>query len=369
MRFINSHKSVERSPPEIPNKQKMKSSTALWYAAMMAVLLIYVSELAITEATVKPQFVTCQSRRSRCFLKHVKCPAECPTVKPNNPHAKACYLDCYSPKCEAVCKNRKPNCNGMGAACYDPRFIGGDGVVFYFHGKRDEHFALISDSDLQINARFIGLRPAGRTRDYTWIQALGLAFGSHKFSLEATRTEKWDDDTDHLRFSYDSEAMQLPEGDHSDWISPEGTVRLERTGDKNSVSLTVEDVVEISVNVVPITEKENRIHIYQIPANESLAHLEVQFRFLALSPKVEGVLGQTYRPDFENPAKPGVEMAVIGGDNRYKTSTLLSTDCASCIFHANTETEGGWPGTLPSFDGTLKCASGLGSGYGMVCRK
>lgn len=29
----------------------------------------------------------------------------------------------------------KPNCNAPGSGCYDPRFIGGDGRVFYFHGK------------------------------------------------------------------------------------------------------------------------------------------------------------------------------------------------------------------------------------------
>ncbi|KAJ6978298.1 hypothetical protein NC653_030010 [Populus alba x Populus x berolinensis] len=37
---------------------------------------------------------------------------------------------------------RRPNCNGIGAACYDPRFVGGDGVMFYFHGKTNEHFSL-----------------------------------------------------------------------------------------------------------------------------------------------------------------------------------------------------------------------------------
>lgn len=257
----------------------------------------------------------------------------------------------------------------MGAACYDPRFIGGDSIVFYFHGKRDEHFALISDYDLQINAHFIGLRPAGRTRDYTWIQALGLMFGSHNFALETTGAETWDDNTNHLRFSYDGEALELPEGHYSEWTSPEGTVRLDRTANRNSVSVTVEGVVETSVNAVPITKQENRIHNYQIPANDSFAHLEAQFRFLALSSKVEGVLGRTYRPDFENPAKPGVEMAVVGGEDRYKTSSLLSSDCASCIFHADSVTEEGSLAILPSLDGTMNCASGLDRGYGMACRK
>ncbi|KAL6350421.1 hypothetical protein AAG906_004372 [Vitis piasezkii] len=43
----------------------------------------------------------------------------------------------------------KPACNGVGAACFDPRFIGGDGIVFYFHGKSNQHFSLVSDVNLQ----------------------------------------------------------------------------------------------------------------------------------------------------------------------------------------------------------------------------
>lgn len=113
--------------------------------------------------------------------------------------------------------DRKANCNSPGAACLDPRFIGGDGIVFYFHGKRNEHFSLVSDLNLQINARFIGLRPAGRTRDYTWIQALGILVDSHTFSLEATRAAAWDDEIDHLKFSYDGKELDIPEGHLSAW--------------------------------------------------------------------------------------------------------------------------------------------------------
>ncbi|GJV24872.1 late embryogenesis abundant protein-related protein [Tanacetum coccineum] len=283
---------------------------------------------------VKPvqELLTCKSRKSRCFMKRIKCPAECPKVKPKNPKDKACFLDCYSPKCEAVCKSRKPNCNGPGAACYDPRFIGGDGIVFYFHGKSNEHFSLLSDSDFQINARFIGLRPQGRTRDYTWIQALGLKFGQHNFTLEATKTEKWDDNVDHLKLSYDGAELLIPEGHSSEWNSNEGEIQVERTSTTNSLTVSIPDLAEISVNVIPVSEEDSKIHNYQIPQNDSFAHLEVQFRFFGLSSNVEGILGRTYRPDFENPAKPGVAMPVIGGDDKYKTSALLATDCALCLF-------------------------------------
>lgn len=107
---------------------------------------------------------------------------------------------------------------------------------------------------------------------------------------------------------------------------------MERTASKNSINIILAEIAEISINVVPITEKDNRVHNYQIPSDDCFAHLEVQFRFFGLTTEVEGVLSRTYRPDFENPAKRGVAMPVVVGEDRYKTSTLTSTDCSSCKF-------------------------------------
>lgn len=262
---------------------------------------------------------------------------------------------------------RLPNCNSNGAACYDPRFIGGDGIVFYFHGRSNEHFSLVSDHNLQINARFIGLRPAGRTRDYTWIQALGVQFGSHKFSVEATKAASWNDDIDHLKFLYNEEDVILEETPLSIWKSAQGNIKAERISSRNDVIFSISNVLEISVRVVPVTKEDDRVHKYQTPSTDCFAHLEVQFRFFSLSPDVEGVLGRTYRPDFQNPAKPGVAMPVVGGEDKYKISSLLSSDCKKCIFSPTKDaTE---KGTLDLEYGTLDCTSGRSKGNGIVCKK
>ncbi|XP_008775444.2 uncharacterized protein LOC103695806 [Phoenix dactylifera] len=276
--------------------------------------------------------LTCRNRPSPCFRKQVGCPKECPVAKPSDPKAKGCFLDCNSPKCETVCRGRKANCNGLGSGCYDPRFIGGDGIVFYFHGRRDEYFSLISDPNLQINARFIGTRPAGRTRDFTWIQALSIMFSSHAFTVEATRTERWDDAVDHLHFTYNGEPLEVPEGHLSEWKTIDKKLAVERTGSRNSIMITVEGIAEVSLNVVPVTKEDDRIHNYHIPSDDCFAHLEVQLRIFGLSPNVEGVLGRTYRPNFNNTAKPGVAMSVVGGEDKYRTSSLLSPDCKLCLF-------------------------------------
>ncbi|XP_061367222.1 uncharacterized protein LOC133310321 [Gastrolobium bilobum] len=310
--------------------------------------------------------LSCTFRSSPCFRKKIPCPAECPQKSPSDPTAKVCYLDCNSPICKAQCKHRKPNCNGHGSACLDPRFVGGDGIVFYFHGRRNEHFSLVSDVNLQINARFIGLRPEGRTRDYTWIQALGILFDSNKFSIEASPVAIWDDEIDHLKFSYNGEGLVIPEGYPSTWQCPENQVRVERTSSKNSVMVFIPEIAEISVNVVPVTKEDSRIHNYQIPDNDCFAHLEVQFKFYDLSSKVEGVLGRTYQPDFQNPAKLGVAMPVVGGEDRYRTTSLLSADCGVCLF-APAEASAKKISVM-EYD-MLDCTGVANSGNGIVCRR
>ncbi|XP_020215398.1 uncharacterized protein LOC109799262 [Cajanus cajan] len=278
--------------------------------------------------------LSCPFRSSPCFGKKVPCPSECPLKSPSDPKAKVCYLDCDNPTCETRCKTRKANCNGRGSACLDPRFVGADGTVFYFHGRRNEHFALVSDTHFQINARFIGLRPATRARDYTWIQALGIILqGPHTFTVEATSSPTWDNDVDHLKFSHDGKPLAIAQGYLSTWQSDH--VRVERASSVNSVTITLHGVAEISVNVVPVTREDSRVHNYQIPHDDCFAHLEVQFKFHGLSQKVEGVLGRTYQPDFENPAaKLGVAMPVVGGEDRYRTTSLVAAHCRVCLFGA-----------------------------------
>ncbi|XP_009342433.1 uncharacterized protein LOC103934419 [Pyrus x bretschneideri] len=333
--------------------------------SVLIVLVILVSASVLVQS--KTDLKVCYSKKSPCFLKQVHCPAECPSSSPKDKKAKICYLNCDSPICKAECKGRKPNCEGPGSACMDPRFIGGDGIVFYFHGKKNEYFSLVSDPNLQINARFIGLRPEGRTRDYTWIQALGLLFGSNSFSLEASQASSWDDEIDHLKFTYNGEELVIPESQLSAWQSPENAIRVERTSSKNSVLVTIQEVAEISVNVVPVTKEDDRVHNYHIPSDDCFAHLEVQFRFYGLSSNVEGVLGRTYQPDFKNPAKPGVAMPVVGGEHKYRTTSLVSADCAACVFTKSRKMD--QTDSRVMNYGNLDCTGNSFSGNGIVCRK
>ncbi|KAG9445544.1 hypothetical protein H6P81_011672 [Aristolochia fimbriata] len=283
--------------------------------------------------------------RGRCFLKLLTCPVQCTQRKPRrNKKVKGCFVDCSS-KCETTCKFRKANCNGFGSVCYDPRFVGGDGVMFYFHGAKGQNFALVSDDHLHINAHFIGTRPTGRTRDYTWVQALALKFdhSGHTLVLAADRVAKWDDARDALLLRWDGRNVTVPADGEAEWRirTEEGReVTVERTDDANSVRVTVSGLVQMDVRVAPVGAEENRVHNYQLPEDDAFAHLETQFKFYNLTEKVEGVLGQTYRPGYVSPVKTGVPMPIMGGEDRYKTPALLSSYCASCRFRGSQRSTG-----------------------------
>ncbi|CAI0542293.1 unnamed protein product [Linum tenue] len=206
--------------------------------------------------------------------------------------------------------------------------------MFYFHGAKGGNFAIVSDTDLQINAHFIGTRPEGRTRDFTWVQALNLMFDSNNLVIAAKRLSSWDDAVDALTVRWNGDEIALPTEGDAEWSTSTGReVVVERTDDVNTVKVTVGGLAELSVRIRPIGEEENRVHNYQLPEGDSFAHLETQFKFNNLTDEVEGVLGKTYRPDYVSPAKVGVPMPMLGGEDKYETPSLYSTSCRFCRFH------------------------------------
>lgn len=217
--------------------------------------------------------------------------------------------------------------------------------MFYFHGAKGGDFAIVSDENLQINAHFIGLRPQGRTRDFTWVQALSVMFDTHTLVISAKRVSHWDDRVDALMVKWDGESVNVPTDGEAEWRAycEERQVVVERTDDFNSVRVTVGSLVEMDIKVTPIGEQENRVHNYQIPSDDAFAHLETQFRFNNLSDLVEGVLGKTYRPGYVSPVKIGVPMPMMGGEDKYQTPSLYSPICNACRFQrpSGSATNGG----------------------------
>ncbi|KAG0564787.1 hypothetical protein M758_8G135500 [Ceratodon purpureus] len=258
-----------------------------------------------------------------------------------------------------------PKCDKKGGICGDPKIVGGDGVTFYFHGRMNQDFCLVSDSDLHINAHFIGKRPEGRARDFTWVQALGFVYGPHALTIAAKRVAKWDNAVDQLQLSYNGQPLELK----GSWTSPDGVIAMNRIGATNAVDLTIKEKMGVALTVVPIGEKESKVHGYGIGADDCFAHFDMQFRFYNLSSLVDGVLGQTYQPDYVNPTKRGVAMPIMGGADRFFSSSLLATDCKMSKYSGLAIPVGS---AMPSFDAVCGSKAGsLSNGIpgGLICRR
>ncbi|KAJ0969973.1 hypothetical protein J5N97_022850 [Dioscorea zingiberensis] len=327
-----------------------------------------------------PETTTCNDPRTACFGKTLQCPDQCPEFRPADPKAKACFIDCNRPSCETG------TCRVLRLTLTDRSMQHGSQTVkatarlrSEIHQRRRHHVVFPQQSQQTLRPclrpqhpnQHVLHRPPPRQpllgSDFTWIQSLGLLFSSHSLTLSAIPVPSWDTTLDHLSFTYDSTPFSIDEGYLSSWTSLSGDLTIERTAMVNSVTVTLRDLVEIMVTVVPVTKEDDRIHKYQIPADDCFAHLEVQFKFLKLSERVEGVLGQTYRPDFQNPVKRGVLMPVMSGEERYVTESLVSPKCKRCIFSPEIDdwvVEKG-VGVLPAMD----CTSELSNGFGVVCRR
>ncbi|KAL6868147.1 hypothetical protein ACP4OV_014992 [Aristida adscensionis] len=251
---------------------------------------------------------------------YIKCPARCPNK---------CLA--YCAYCLTFCL-----CDFMpGTSCGDPRFTGGDGNTFYFHGKKDESFCLVSDAGVHVNARFMGHHNAGSGRDFTWVQALGVTFGDagHRLYVGARRAAEWDEDEDHVLIALDGVPVDLEPGKDARWASAAVPgLSVTRTDAVNAVAVELDGVFAISANAVPITDDESRVHGYGKADGDSLVHLDVTYKFHGLTKGVDGVLGQTYRPDYVNKLDVTAKMPIMGGAERYRSSGIFATDCAVSRF-------------------------------------
>ncbi|XP_031500262.1 uncharacterized protein LOC116264265 [Nymphaea colorata] len=293
-----------------PCSRNMRSISIL-----LLLIFIFISMAAKSVSGCKR--VACRRREFKgCHGIVHNCPAACPET---------CKIDCRT--CKPVCYCDKP-----GAVCDDPRFIGGDGITFYFHGQKDRDFCLVSETNLHINGHFIGKRGDGMKRDFTWVQSIGVLFDDHKLFIGAKKVAQWDDSIDQLAIAFDGEPVFLPTKEEAQWAPPASVLIITRSSRANEIVVEAVNKFKITAKVVPISKEESRIHNYGITADDCFAHLDLGFKFYSLSGSVHGVLGQTYADNYRSRAVVGMKMPVLGGDREFLSSGLFAADCAVARF-------------------------------------
>ncbi|XP_064944944.1 uncharacterized protein LOC135596754 [Musa acuminata AAA Group] len=276
-------------------------------------------------ASAKPAKAHCKNPYFwRCYGVPHTCPPGCP---------KFCQVDCKI--CKPYCACDKP-----GAVCQDPRFIGGDGIMFYFHGRKDKDFCLVTDAGIHINGHFIG-KNNRKGRDFTWVQSIGVLFGRHRLFVGARKVSRWHAFDDNIHIQLDGADVEIPSGEGAVWESRGAGLTIERVAAENDVVVEVTGLVEIRARVVPITAEESRVHGYDIAEDDDcFAHLELSFKLSSPSPSLHGILGQTYAPDYRSRVKNGAAMPIMGGEKKFSSSHLFATDCAVSRFGTEGEEEG-----------------------------
>lgn len=285
----------------------------------------------------------------------------------------------FCPRCKLSCKfcgmSQCPRCGGGGSICEDPKFIGGDGVMFYFHGQKDRDFCIISDHHLHVNAHFIGKRTPGRPRDFTWVQALAFMWGANRLYVGARHTATWNDRIDRLVVYFNDDPVNPPPyvagtgtGGSPVWRSPLGGATITRTAPTNAIRLEIPGLMAVLLGVVPITAEDSRVHGYDVGPDDCFAHLEIAFDSLGLSEQAAGILGQTYTPGFINPVKRDIPMPILGGAHRFISSSLFSSDCLVSRFTASSAPNIS-SAVSHSGSSSILCGSDGVNGLGLVCRK
>ncbi|MCE3051700.1 hypothetical protein HAX54_050536 [Datura stramonium] len=86
-----------------------------------------------------------------------------------------------------------------------------------------------------------------KDKDFAWFQSIGILYGTHlDFNWSPKDSSDWDDAIDRLSLNFDGETIVLPNNEAS------------------KIAVEVENIFKITAKVVPITEKESRVHNYGI---------------------------------------------------------------------------------------------------------
>eukprot|EP00899_Mesostigma_viride_P021924 jgi/Mesvir1/29733/Mv25440-RA.1 len=204
----------------------------------------------------------------------------------------------------------------LASAQSDPHFTTARGDKFDFNGEAGRSYCIVSDRQLQVNARFMGAAGGDKlgggtsaavpqdTR--TWMDQVAIMAGSDRVLVDATMSESEAFATSFGNVLVNGERLLGVETIHT---LPSGiTVSRKRT----RVSISIPEVAVVKVEVV-------RAGFWESSSGPGKHFLNLQMAQFKPTGDVHGVLGQSFASDGEE--------ALVGTALDYVTSNILATDC------------------------------------------
>eukprot|EP00475_Leptophrys_vorax_P025755 TRINITY_DN36015_c0_g2_i3.p1 TRINITY_DN36015_c0_g2~~TRINITY_DN36015_c0_g2_i3.p1 ORF type:complete len:440 (-),score=22.80 TRINITY_DN36015_c0_g2_i3:157-1476(-) len=233
----------------------------------------------------------------------------------------------------------------------DPHFTGADGSHYDFSGRPNRNYALISDSHFQMNGFFGGRysRWAGDVKALTWIRSIGIMVGHHTLVLEARRGPSAEYLNGYLaRVVADGVPVEITVPGTTVELWEGASIRWEAARLLSGTDLV--DVYDVKIGEVATVRLTLRPEVKNLrTATDGAVHFGLDILNSAFSGAVHGVLGQTFRPDFQGRVAQHklvwselLQVMMVPGDNAegfldggmddYEVADLLKTDCKFCHF-------------------------------------
>ena len=248
-------------------------------------------------------------------------------------------------------------CNPAADVTDDPHFTGALGTRFDFNGELNKPFCLLTDKDFHINVMLKGYEDDTAEKGLrSWIKEVGLLWTangkSHSAHLVARNSkESARGDGFMSRLALDNEVVAVPAQEGEEVTADGFTLRfvgVEKTGPYDVEKYTAEIAGVAKLNLrMRVAHKK-----LQAP-DDAEAHFNIEVVELKQTPKVHGVLGQTFRNSQEQVRKAlkYSELAHLlhapvradgatgqgfldGSVGDYEASSVLAPDCRFTSYSA-----------------------------------
>jgi hypothetical protein len=195
-------------------------------------------------------------------------------------------------------------CNPLAGVTDDPHFTGAHGTKYDFNGELDKSFCLVTDNDFHINALLKGYKsdvtyhatvgPDGKAIR-SWIHEVGFLWkGGHKLHMVARDGKQQGRGNGFIASAtLDGTLLTLPT-QVGQTVSKSGmSLTFQGVGkigpyEIEQYGLKIDDYIEASISLRVAHQ------LLQTPESAEV-HFNLKFDEIKVTPKVHGVLGQTYR--------------------------------------------------------------------------